>query len=114
LQAFRRCSEQKIRAGFGPNRLAARSVAMQTAWHADGSWRAGFPEIARQQVVSTVIRSMGYGASHAVLEIEFISGRIYRYHMVPQRQWSGLEAAGSKGRYFDAHIREKFPTTRMT
>jgi hypothetical protein len=113
LQAFRKCSAQKFRDRDGSKRCPARSVAMQTAWHADGSWRTGFPEIARRQVVSTVIRSMGYGASHAVLEIEFTSGRVYRYHMVPRRQWSGLQAAGSKGRYFDAHIRQKFPTTRM-
>ena len=86
---------------------------MQRAWQTDGPWRANFPEIARQHVVSTVIRSMGYDASHAVLEIEFTSGHVYRYHMVPQRDWSGLEAASSKGSYFDAHIREKFPTTRL-
>ena len=86
---------------------------MQTAWQADDPWRAGFPEIARRRVVSKVVRSMGYDPSHAVLEIEFVSGRVYRYHMVPQREWDGLLGAPSKGRYFDARIREKFPTTRM-
>jgi KTSC domain len=87
---------------------------MQMAWQTDGPWRAGFPEIARRQVVSSVLRSIGYDQSHAVLEIEFVSGRVYRYHMVPRREWSGLLGALSKGRYFDAHIREKFPTMRMT
>jgi hypothetical protein len=87
---------------------------MQKAWQTDGPWRVGFPEIARRQVASTVIRSMGHDVRHAVLEIEFTSGHVYRYHMVPQRNWSGLEGAGSKGRYFDAYIREKFPTTRLT
>lgn len=86
---------------------------MQTAGQPDGPWRAGFPEIARRPVASSVIRSIGYEQGHAVLEIEFVSGRVYRYHMVPQRNWSGLLAAASKGRYFDTHIREKFPTTRM-
>jgi hypothetical protein len=86
---------------------------MQTAWQADGPWGAGFPEIARRPVVSSVVRSMGYDQGHAVLEIEFVSGRVYRYHMVPRREWSGLLGAPSKGRYFDAHICEKFPATRM-
>ena len=86
---------------------------MRTAWQADDPWRAGYPEIARRPVVSSVVRSMGYDEGHAVLEIEFVSGRVYRYHMVPRRQWSRLQGAASKGGYFDAHIRQKFPTTRM-
>jgi hypothetical protein len=86
---------------------------MRTAWQADDPWRTGFPEIARRQVVSRVVRSIGYDEGHAVLEIEFVNGRVYRYHMVPQREWNGLLGAASKGRYLDARIREKFPTTRM-
>jgi hypothetical protein len=86
---------------------------MQMAGQADGPWDAGFPEIARRPVESSVVRSMGYDHSHALLEIEFVSGRVYRYHLVPRREWRGLLGAPSKGRYFDAHIREKFPTTRM-
>jgi len=86
---------------------------MQRAWQTDGPWRANFPEIARRPVVSSVVRSIGYDDGHALLEVEFVSGRVYRYHLVPRRTWSGLLGAASKGRYFDAHIREKFPTTRM-
>jgi hypothetical protein len=69
--------------------------------------------IMRAPVVSSVIRSVGYDGDHAVLEVEFISGQVYRYHFVPRRTWNELMLAESKGRYFDAHIREKFPTARL-
>ena len=70
--------------------------------------------IERAPVESSVIQSVGYDAEHAVLEIEFVSQQVYRYHFVPRSTWNGLMRAASKGRYFDGHIREKFPTTRLT
>ena len=69
--------------------------------------------IERAPVVSSVIRSIGYDADHAVLEVEFVSGQVYRYHFVQRRTWNELMQSESKGRYFDAHIREKFPTARL-
>ena len=69
--------------------------------------------IARAPVNSSVIRSIGYDADHAVLEVEFVSEQVYRYHFVPRRTWNELMQSGSKGRYFDAHIRQKFPTARL-
>ena len=47
------------------------------------------------------------------LEIEFVSGSQYRYAGVPRATLEGLEAAASKGQFFDAHIRERFKTERM-
>lgn len=70
--------------------------------------RAG--RIAREAVESSVIRAMGYDDDHALLEIEFVSGDVYRYHFVPRRIWSEPRAAPSKGAYFANVIREKFPT----
>jgi hypothetical protein len=65
------------------------------------------PQIARRAVVSSMMRSAGYDEAHAVLEIEFVTGHVYRYHAVPRREWQGLMGAESKGRYFDAYIRDK-------
>jgi lysyl-tRNA synthetase class 2 len=73
----------------------------------------GERSIARAPVNSSVIRSIGYDADHAVLEVEFVSGQVYRYHFVPRRIWNELMLAESKGRYFDAHIRQRFPTARL-
>ena len=75
--------------------------------------RGGQRGIARRPVASSVIGSVGYDADHAVLEIEFVSGTVYHYYAVPRRIWRGLLTAHSKGRYFDAHIRERFPTARI-
>ena len=71
------------------------------------------PKIARRPVVSSMMLSAGYDESHAVLEIEFVTGHVYRYHAVPRRDWQGLMDAESKGRYFDAHIRDTYPTMRV-
>jgi hypothetical protein len=72
------------------------------------------PQIARRPVVSSMMRSVGYDDVHAVLEIEFVTGTVYRYHAVPRREWTGLMEAESKGRYFDAHIRDKYPMRRVS
>ena len=72
------------------------------------------PKIARRPVASSMMRSAGYDETHAVLEIEFVTGTIYRYHAVPKREWTGLMEAGSKGRYFEAHIRDKYPMKRVS
>jgi hypothetical protein len=72
------------------------------------------PQIARRPVVSSMMLSAGYDDAHAVLEIEFVTGTVYRYHAVPRREWTGLMEAGSKGRYFEAHIRDKYPMRRVS
>jgi hypothetical protein len=48
-----------------------------------------------------------------LLEIEFISDEIYRYHFVLRRIWNERRNAPSNGAYFANFIREKFPTARM-
>ena len=70
--------------------------------------------IAREMVDSSVIHAIGYDDDHALLEIEFVSGEIYRYHFEPRLVLNELRHAPSKGAYFTNAIREKFPTTRMT
>jgi KTSC domain len=72
------------------------------------------PQIARRPVVSSMMRSAGYDDAHAVLEIEFVTGTVYRYHAVPKREWTGLMEAESKGRYFDTNIRDKYPMRRVS
>ena len=74
---------------------------------------APMPAIARRVVVSSMMRSAGYDEALAVLEIEFVTGHVYRYHAVPRRDWQGLMDAESKGRYFEAYIRDKYPMRRV-
>jgi hypothetical protein len=60
----------------------------------------------RQEVVSSVIGAVGY--TH-VLEIKFASGRVYQYYNVPEKIFQEMLSAESKGKYFNTHIRSKFP-----
>jgi lysyl-tRNA synthetase class 2 len=40
--------------------------------------------------------------------VTFVTGRRYRYFAVPPAVAKGLETAGSKGRYFNAAIRDRY------
>jgi hypothetical protein len=60
----------------------------------------------KQEVDSTVIHAIGHTR---VLEIEFESGSVYQYFDVPQKIYDAMLQSDSKGRYFNQHIRGKFP-----
>ena len=45
----------------------------------------------------------------AALDVTFLSGRRYRYFLVPGYIARGLAEAFSKGRYFNARIRDNYP-----
>ena len=57
---------------------------------------------------STAIRRFDYDAAQASLDVTFVTGRRYRYFRVPPRVYDGFRAAASKGRYFNARIRDRF------
>ena len=60
----------------------------------------------RHDVESSVIRAVGHTR---VLEVEFESGRVYQYYDVPEDIYDAMLNSESKGRYFNQHIRGKFP-----
>ena len=47
------------------------------------------------------------------LTIEFHSGGVYEYYSVPYSVYAGLMRAGSHGRYFHAHIKNRFRYRRI-
>jgi hypothetical protein len=57
---------------------------------------------------STVIRRFDYSPERRELTVEFVTGRRYVYHDVPEQEAQALSGAFSKGRYFNAHIRDRF------
>ena len=63
---------------------------------------------------STVIRSARYDAERELLDIVFTTGRRYLYHRVPAAEADAFRAAFSKGRYFNAHIRDAYDHTEVT
>lgn len=60
----------------------------------------------KQEVESSVIHAVGHTR---VLEIEFESGKVYQYFDVPEDIYNAMLSSESKGRYFNQHIRGKFP-----
>jgi lysyl-tRNA synthetase class 2 len=62
---------------------------------------------------STVIRNFRYRPERAELEIEFTTGRRYAYFEVPAEEVDGFRAAASKGRYFNARIRDRYRFTEL-
>jgi hypothetical protein len=57
---------------------------------------------------STVIRRFEYHGPSSTLRITFVSGDLYAYREVPPGVAEGLRAAFSKGRFFAAHVRDRY------
>jgi hypothetical protein len=64
-------------------------------------------------VVSSNLRAAGYDKQQQIMDIEFLSGRIYRYFGVPQKIYAQLLTARSKGSWFARNIRGKFKYKRI-
>src|SRR5690606_12869050 len=62
---------------------------------------------------STVIRRFDYRPAIRALDIEFVSGRRYRYGNVPADVADAFRSAFSKGRYFNARIRDRYPFSEL-
>ena len=67
----------------------------------------------RIRVSSTNISSIGYEPVSQTLEIEFTSGAVYKYVDVPITVHQRFMAAPSKGRFFDASIKDKYRTVKL-
>lgn len=67
----------------------------------------------REPVVSTSIVSVGFDADIETLEIEFISGSVYRYRNVEEDVYERFLAAPSKGRFFNEHIKDAYLCERV-
>ena len=62
---------------------------------------------------STVIRRFAYRPESRSLEVEFVSGRRYRYAGVPAEVAEAFRLAFSKGRYFNTRIRDNYPCAEL-
>ncbi len=67
----------------------------------------------RQRFDSTAIASAGYDPDATLLEVEFVSGELYRYRLVPPHVWRELRAAPSAGHYFSTRIRDRYPAEHV-
>ena len=95
----------------------ARSVCLRiTNLRSKSNTKITGTKMNRMSVKSSNLASVGY--ENGVLEIKFLSGRVYQYDGVPEDIHSGLMNASSKGRYFwryartDVRYRQKLPDRR--
>jgi hypothetical protein len=62
---------------------------------------------------SSVIRAAYYDPDRQMLDITFATGRRYLYRDVPPDAADRFRAARSKGRHFNAHIRDHYDFTEV-
>lgn len=67
----------------------------------------------RTPVASTNIRAIGYDLETQILEVEFNSGSVYQYHSVPASEHDAIMNAESKGKYFNANIKNNYTFTKL-
>ena len=59
-------------------------------------------------VQSEAVAAIEYDAPSRTLFVRFTSGEWYGYSDVPQQVHDAFEAADSKGRFFQDHIRDRY------
>ncbi|MFA6277703.1 MAG: KTSC domain-containing protein [Pedobacter sp.] len=57
---------------------------------------------------SSVIQHFEYNDKSKTLRITFVTGMVYHYKNVPEKVYQLFKIAGSKGRYFNHYIKDKF------
>ena len=62
---------------------------------------------------SLVIRRFDYAPETRELIVEFVTGRRYAYADVPPQAVEAFRPAFSKGRHFNAHIRDRYPCREL-
>ena len=62
---------------------------------------------------STAISAIDYDSERAKLLVRFVSGERYVYVGVPGEVHRSFVESDSKGRYFQAEIRDRYPFNRL-
>ena len=67
---------------------------------------------------SATIHRVDYLEEEKVLQIEFRSGAVYRYHNVAPRLWKVfnlyIECDGSAGSFFNEYIKAQYPSEKVS
>lgn len=67
----------------------------------------------RVPVTSGAIAAVGYDPSTNALEIEYVSGDVYRYSMVPASVYRDLLAAPSVGAFVNREVKPHYPAREV-
>jgi len=60
----------------------------------------------RENVESSVLKSVGYDKDKKVLEIELVNNAIYEYYKVPVSEYTNLMKSSSLGEYYNKRIKK--------
>ncbi|MBA2847857.1 KTSC domain-containing protein [Thermosulfuriphilus ammonigenes] len=66
-----------------------------------------------QELYSSHLKSVAYDPQRQTLLVEFRNGALYEFYQVPEEVFRGLISASSHGRFFNRHIRQRFPYRRL-
>jgi hypothetical protein len=67
------------------------------------------PNMKREPVESTAIKSIGYNEDKQILEVEILeTGRVYKYFNVPLEEYMDFLDAKSLGEYYNRVIKENY------
>ena len=61
---------------------------------------------------STAIEHISYDEAARELRVTFAGGSAYTYYRVPKQVYAAFRAASSKGRYFNAWIKDRYDFRR--
>jgi hypothetical protein len=67
----------------------------------------------RQLVNSSAVRSVGYDQRSRILEVEFVSGEVYRYLGVERIVYGALLRSDSLGRFVNERIKPRYPSVHV-
>ena len=63
----------------------------------------------RERVSSSSLAAIGYDDDAETLEVEFVTGAVYRYRCVDADVHENFRLAPSKGAFFNTHIKDAYP-----
>jgi KTSC domain len=78
-----------------------------------GMSQSSLPSVQVHQLQSSLLTSVAYHATAGLLDVVLTNGYRYRYLGVPPQVYVGLLRADSKGRFFNAQIKNTFPYQRF-
>ncbi len=63
-------------------------------------------DMKRENVESSVLKSVGYDKNKKVLETELVNQALYEYYKVPVSEYANLMNSPSLGEYYNKHIKK--------
>jgi hypothetical protein len=75
--------------------------------------KGGSLNMNRTTVGSPGITQVGYEEGSEILEIEFVSGKVFQFYNVPLKLFNQLMNSSQKELYYESNILVRFPYTRI-